>query len=44
MVLDMHESEGMMRKKVRLAGDTQLDAALYQWFVQMRNAFIRINC
>ena len=36
MVQDLEEDTGLKRKRARLAQDTQLDAAVHQWFVQAR--------
>ena len=34
--LQLDESEGLARKRLRLANDSNLDQALYHWFVQAR--------
>ena len=35
-MLQLDESEGLARKRLRLANDSNLDQALYHWFVQVR--------
>lgn len=43
MVADVDESYGLKRKRARLAADTRLDSALFQWFVQARQEGIPLS-